>query len=93
MNNEEDVAREFKGFWKNFMETFDLKNRKVYITGESYAGYYAPYIASGMLDEEDKDYFNVAGLHIIDPVINDNVMQQDGLSPTFPLFVSRSYVR
>ena len=27
-------------FWKNFMETFDLVGRKVYLTGESYAGQY-----------------------------------------------------
>lgn len=44
--DEEDVAEQFKAFWKNFVDTFDLKNRKVYITGESYAGQYVPYIAS-----------------------------------------------
>jgi carboxypeptidase D len=36
--NEKDVAAQFLGFWKNFMDTFDLQNSKVYITGESYAG-------------------------------------------------------
>lgn len=36
--NETQVAAQFMGFWKNFMDTFNLHNRKVYITGESYAG-------------------------------------------------------
>lgn len=31
--DEHDVARDFMGFWKNFMETFDLVGKKVYITG------------------------------------------------------------
>lgn len=34
----DDTAEQFLGFWKNFMETFNLTNREVYITGESYAG-------------------------------------------------------
>ena len=37
--NEIEVAAQFLGFWKNFMDTFGLQNRKVYISGESYAGY------------------------------------------------------
>jgi hypothetical protein len=38
--NEEDVAAQFLGFWENFVDIFALQGRKVYITGESYAGYY-----------------------------------------------------
>lgn len=34
--NEVEAAAQFLGFWKTFMETFDLKGRKVYLTGESY---------------------------------------------------------
>ncbi len=51
--NEEDVAAQFLGFWENFVNTFDLKGRKVFITGESYAGYYVPYIADAMLNKND----------------------------------------
>lgn len=70
INSEIDVATQFMGFWKNFMDTFDLVGRKVYITGESYAGQYIPYIASQMLDTNDTDYYNVAGIQINDPSIN-----------------------
>lgn len=78
VENEEDVAAQFKDFWKHFVDTFDLHHRKVYLTGESYAGQYIPYIAAGMLDEEDEEYFNVAGVQIIDPSINDDFVLIEG---------------
>ena len=37
------------------MDTFDLSGRKVFITGESYAGYYVPYIADAMLNKNDTE--------------------------------------
>ncbi|KAL8862714.1 MAG: hypothetical protein Q9178_001212 [Gyalolechia marmorata] len=36
--DEEDVAEQFLGFFKTFVDTFALQGRKVYIAGESYAG-------------------------------------------------------
>jgi carboxypeptidase D len=42
--NEVDVAAQFLGFWKNFVDTFDLNRRKVYISGESYAGNYVSHL-------------------------------------------------
>jgi carboxypeptidase D len=41
----------------------------VYITGESYAGRYCPYIASNMIAANDSTYFNVDGMLIYDPLI------------------------
>ena len=70
IKSEQDIAVDFMGFWKNFMETFDLVGRKVYITGESYAGQYIPYIASYMLEANNTDYYNVSGIQINDPSIN-----------------------
>lgn len=58
------------------MELFDLQHRKVYITGESYAGQYCPYITAGMLDQDDKEYYNVAGMMIYDPSIQYPVTSQ-----------------
>lgn len=40
--SEEQVAEQFAGFWKNFIETFGLQHKKIYVTGESYAGFYVP---------------------------------------------------
>ena len=75
VNDEEDVAAQFNSWFKHFVDTFDLHGRKVYITGESYAGMYVPYIADAMLNEEDTTYFNLKGIQINDPSINsDSVM-------------------
>lgn len=35
---EYEVAEQFLGFWKNFIDTFQMQRSKVYVTGESYAG-------------------------------------------------------
>ncbi|EHA27697.1 hypothetical protein ASPNIDRAFT_41638 [Aspergillus niger ATCC 1015] len=75
--SEFDVARQFMDFWRRFMKTFDLQNRKIYLTGESYAGQYIPYIASQMLDQDDDEYFRVAGIQINDPYINELPVLQD----------------
>ncbi|GKT93122.1 serine carboxypeptidase [Colletotrichum tofieldiae] len=66
--DEFDVARQFLGFWRNFIDTFAMQGYKVYVTGSSYSGMYCPYIASAMLDSNDKNYFNVAGMQIFDGV-------------------------
>ena len=36
--NEEDIAKDFMGFFKNFVDTFAMQGYTVYIAGESYAG-------------------------------------------------------
>ncbi|KAK4899991.1 hypothetical protein LTR27_002754 [Elasticomyces elasticus] len=72
IKNEHDVAVDFAGFWKNFMQTFDLEGKKVYITGESYAGQYIPYIAEYFLEQNNTDYYNVSGIQINDPSINND---------------------
>jgi carboxypeptidase D len=85
VNNEVDVANQFNSFWKNFVDTFNLHERKVYITGESYAGMYIPYIAAGMLDKNDTKYYNVKGIQINDPSINYDDTMIEGMIEPFKL--------
>ncbi|KAK2053892.1 serine carboxypeptidase [Colletotrichum caudatum] len=51
--DERDVARHFLGFWRNFVDAFDLRGYKVYVAGSSYSGLFTPYISSAMLDARD----------------------------------------
>jgi carboxypeptidase D len=44
ISNEKELGLEFIGFWKNFVDTFETHKYKTYVTGESYAGMYVPYI-------------------------------------------------
>ena len=80
--NEVEVAAQFLGFWKNFIDTFELHNRKVYIAGESYAGYYVPYIADAMHNETDKQYYGIESVLFYDPVITYNSV--GGAIPSVP---------
>lgn len=41
----------------------------VYLTGESYAGMFVPYIANHFLEQEDDRYYNVKGIQINDPAM------------------------
>ena len=82
VRDEDDVAKEFIDFWRNFVDVFQLHGRKVYLTGESYAGMCIPYIASHMLDENDQRYFDVAGAMIYGPFINALAALNDGKTPS-----------
>ncbi|PYH80689.1 serine carboxypeptidase pepF [Aspergillus uvarum CBS 121591] len=67
--SEEEIAQDFIKFFKNWQQTFGIKNFKIYVTGESYAGRYVPYISAAMLDEKDTEYFDLKGALTYDPVI------------------------
>ncbi|AEO63382.1 uncharacterized protein THITE_121141 [Thermothielavioides terrestris NRRL 8126] len=76
ITNDDELAAQFMGFWKNFVDTFGMHGYKVYIAGESYAGLYCPYIASAFLDAEDKTYYDMSGLTIYDPVLTWDEVQE-----------------
>lgn len=85
INSEVDVSRDFAGFWKNFMTTFNMTGRSVYLTGESYAGQYIPYIANYFLDQNNTDYYNVKGIQINDPSIGVDAVLTQGNNHAFTL--------
>lgn len=71
------VAKQFLGFWENFVDTFALHNADVYIAGESYGGRDASYIGHAMLDKNDTEYFNLQSTMFVDALIADHQLQQD----------------
>lgn len=74
--NEDDVAAAVSGFLDNFYTTFpELKSKKLWITGESYAGTYIPYISSALYKAGNKH--NLQGVWIIDGVITVSVSRSD----------------
>ncbi|KAK4193116.1 carboxypeptidase-like protein [Podospora australis] len=80
ITSEEELAEQFLGWWKNFVDTFSVQGYKVYIAGESYAGFYCPYIANAMLEAEDTTYFDMSGMTIYDPVLT-----HDPIGGTIPV--------
>lgn len=79
--NEVELAEQFAGFWKNFIKTFGMEGFKTYITGESYGGYYVPYVADEFIKQDDCEYFNLKGVAINDPIIGDDTIQEQGEFP------------
>ena len=79
ITNEVELATEFRGFWKNFISTFGMEKFDMYITGESYAGVYVPYIADSFISAKDTDHFNLKGVAINNPFIGESVVQQQGI--------------
>jgi carboxypeptidase D len=59
--SQEDTAQDFLGFFKNFQKTFRIQDYEIYVTGESYAGRYVPFISAAMLDEDNPRYFDLQG--------------------------------
>ena len=49
---QEETAADFVKFFKNWQQIFGIKNYKIYVTGESYAGRYVPYISAAILDQK-----------------------------------------
>jgi carboxypeptidase D len=79
ITNEVELGHQFTGFWKNFIDTFDLKGATTYITGESYGGFYVPYIADAFITANDDDYYKLGGVAINDPLIGDATLQQQAV--------------
>jgi len=79
ITNEVELGLEFIGFWRNFIDTFDLKGATTYITGESYAGFYVPYLADAFITADDDDYYKLGGVAINDPILGDRTLQQQAV--------------
>ena len=58
------------------VDTFALQGYTVYITGESYAGYYVSYIADAMFNADDKEYYNVSSIMIYNPSLSTDAAQE-----------------
>ncbi|KAJ5723942.1 hypothetical protein N7488_001977 [Penicillium malachiteum] len=87
--SEEEIAQDFVKFFKNWQEIFGIKNFKIYVTGESYAGRYVPYISAAILDEQDKEHYDLHGALAYDPCIGQyDYVQQE--APTVPLVQSNA---
>ncbi|CZR55517.1 related to pheromone processing carboxypeptidase (Sxa2) [Phialocephala subalpina] len=67
--SDEEIAQDFINFFLNFQKIFSIKKFKIFVTGESYAGRYVPYISSAMIDRHDMDYFNLQGVMTYDPTV------------------------
>ncbi|KAF7321520.1 Carboxypeptidase [Mycena kentingensis (nom. inval.)] len=77
ITNDDELAAEVYGFFQQFLEVFDeLKGNNLWLSGESYAGFYVPYIANFIYENPGLDV-NLKGIWIADPSLSYGVVQQD----------------
>jgi carboxypeptidase D len=86
---QEETAQDFVQFFKKFEQLFGIKNYKIYVTGESYAGRYVPYISAAMLDQNDTEFFDLSGALTYDPCIGQFDYVQEEI-PTVPFVVKNN---
>ncbi|KAM0279589.1 hypothetical protein ACHAQH_004545, partial [Verticillium albo-atrum] len=72
-----DVAKQFTGFWKNFVDLFEIHDYKVFISGSSYSGQWVPYLADEMLSRDNATYFDVGGIVVYDAILSQLKLTQD----------------
>ncbi|KXS98213.1 hypothetical protein AC578_263 [Pseudocercospora eumusae] len=75
ITNEVELGEQFVSFYEQFAETFDVKGWDIYLTGESYAGFYLPYIGNAFIKKNSSD-LPLKGVHMNDPILGDGVAQQ-----------------
>ncbi|GAB0134607.1 hypothetical protein EsDP_00002972 [Epichloe bromicola] len=83
IHNEDELAKQFMGFWKNFMETFSMQGYKVYIAAESYGGFYGPFIGSHFVNAKDSRYYDLGGLMVIDGISFSDDVQVEAVAAAY----------
>ena len=62
--NDNDTAENLLIALKDFLNEYNLKDRDFYISGESYAGIYIPFLVTHILKDTSSDKINVKGIII-----------------------------
>ncbi|OBZ66575.1 Carboxypeptidase cpdS [Grifola frondosa] len=78
ITNEDQLAAQLVGFMQQFLDVFsELKGKNLYLTGESYAGTYIPYIANFIYDNPSSLNLSLKGFWISDPSLSWDVVQEE----------------
>jgi len=75
ITNEVELSAQLFGFFQQFLEVFsELKGKKFYLSGESYAGTYIPYIADYIYSHKSQLDLDLQGFWISDPSVSSDVV-------------------
>ncbi|QRV94647.1 Serine carboxypeptidase [Ceratobasidium sp. AG-Ba] len=84
ITNEDELAAQFAGFLAQFLEVFsELKGKNFYAAGESYAGFYVPYIANYLYTHPKAVDLNLKGIWITDPSVSYDLVTEEIPALTF----------
>ncbi|KAI9449078.1 alpha/beta-hydrolase [Lactarius psammicola] len=75
IHNEPELAAQLVGFFQQFLNIFsELKGKNFYLTGESYAGLYLPYLADYMFSNPSLLELKVHGIWLGSPFLAEDVI-------------------
>ncbi|CAL1711151.1 unnamed protein product [Somion occarium] len=80
ITNDDELAEQVAGFLGQFLEVFDeLKGSNFFVSGESYAGFYVPYIANWIFEHTTKRTLDLdlQGIWIADPTLTWGLISQE----------------
>ncbi|KAA1465940.1 alpha/beta-hydrolase [Dentipellis sp. KUC8613] len=77
ISNDDELASEVFGFLQQFLEVFsELKGSNFWVSGESYAGFYVPYIANWIYEHATELDLKLKGIWIADPSLSYDAVQE-----------------
>ncbi|KAF9519141.1 hypothetical protein BS47DRAFT_1375109 [Hydnum rufescens UP504] len=77
ISNDDELAAQLAGFFVQFLDIFhELKHKNFYLSGESYAGIYVPYIANYLYEHPGLVPLNLKGIWITDPSLSWDIVQE-----------------
>lgn len=77
ITNENDLAAQLAGFFQQFLNVFsELKGKNLFLAGESYAGFYVPYIANFLYANPTMVDLKLQGIWITDPSLSWDLVQE-----------------
>ncbi|TFY81154.1 hypothetical protein EWM64_g2853 [Hericium alpestre] len=78
ISNDDELAAEVFGFLQQFLEVFqELKGSNFWVSGESYAGFYVPYIANYIYEHPGGLDLDLKGIWIADPSLTYDAVQEE----------------
>ena len=75
--NQTDVSRDLFNFFNQFLQVFpEMGGKNLWLSGESYAGYYVPYLADYIYAYQSRLNLKLQGMYLVNPSLSWVVMQE-----------------
>ncbi|KAF5383431.1 hypothetical protein D9757_006170 [Collybiopsis confluens] len=88
ITNDDELAAQLVGFFGQFLEVFsELKGKDFYLSGESYAGFYVPYIANYIYEHPGLIDLNLKGIDIADPSLSQVLIADIAVTRSYDFVV------
>ncbi|KAH9824739.1 putative carboxypeptidase cpdS precursor [Melampsora americana] len=83
-HNQIDISRDLFGFFQQWLMVFpEMKHKNFYLSGESYAGLYVPYLADYIYARQSELALQLQGIFILAPTLTYKVVSRQ--IPAWPL--------